>query len=53
MLRSRRKGETNKSNDDLPVCARYFESLLFLGESYVLEDSIMSDADAIFAEKHI
>jgi hypothetical protein len=34
-------------------CARDTLSLLFLGESYVLEDSIISDADAIFAEKHI
>jgi hypothetical protein len=52
MLRSRREGETDKSNDDLP-CARYLESLVFLGESFVLEASIISDADAIRAEKPI
>jgi hypothetical protein len=50
MLRSRRKGETDKSNNDLP-CVRDTLSLLFLGESYVLEESIISDADAIRAEK--
>jgi hypothetical protein len=31
----------------------FFESFLFLGESFVLEASIISDADAICAERPI